>query len=65
MSKLYEPELEACQVTIAYDPLWKPLEWAIANCPSYITNQSGIKPKTITYYFSDAKDATYFRLYWM
>lgn len=64
MPNLSETELEARQVTIAWDPLWRPLEWAKQNCPSYITNQSGVKPSTITYYFSDPVDATYFRMYW-
>lgn len=25
-------------VTIPYDPVWEPLEWAKKHCPSYITN---------------------------
>lgn len=25
-------------VTLPHDPLWLPLYWAKANCPSYITN---------------------------
>ena len=57
-------------VTLPYDPEWRALSWAKANCPSYITNQ--MHPKTalligpyIDYYFSDDKDATFFALKWL
>jgi hypothetical protein len=58
-------------VTLPYDPLWKPVEWAKKHCPSYITNTMSDKltelvgdRTQINYYFSDAKDATLFALRW-
>jgi hypothetical protein len=58
-------------VTLPYDPLWKPLEWAKKHCPSYITNTMSDKltelvgdRTPINYYFSDARDATLFALRW-
>ena len=43
-------------VTLPYDPLWTPLEWAKENCPSYITNtmRNTGKPgqNIIAYYFT-------------
>ena len=59
-------------VTLPYDPLWRPVEWAKKNCPSYITNTMSDKltelvgdRTPINYYFSDARDATLFALRWM
>ncbi len=43
-----------------------PLEWALANCASYITN-SGFMDKdqiNYVYYFSEEKDAAIFALRW-
>lgn len=58
-------------VTLPYDPLWKPVEWAKKNCPSYITNTLHNKvtelitdQTKINYYFGDAQDATLFALRW-
>ena len=59
------------KVTLPYDPVWKALEWAKKNCPSYITNRAadtddldGLSNAVmvIDYYFSDEKDATLFTL---
>jgi hypothetical protein len=59
------------KVTLAYDPVWRPLTWAKENCPSYITNdvhkntgKSGHGVQ-IDYFFSDEKDATLFTLRWL
>jgi hypothetical protein len=55
-------------VTLPHDPVWRALDWALRNCPSYITNDSH---KTadgryvmdhIDYFFSDEKDAIMFML---
>ena len=57
-------------VTIPYDPFWAPLEWAKANCPSYITNDMHMDGyntydiSKIDYHFSNEKDATLFLLRW-
>ena len=55
-------------VTLPYDPLWKPVEWAKENCPSYITNtmRNTGKPgqNIIAYYFGNAQDATLFAPRW-
>jgi len=60
------------KVTLTYDPVWRALEWAKVNCPSYITNEihqavpnnfSADNTK-IDYFFSDDEDATYFALMW-
>jgi hypothetical protein len=57
-------------VTLPYDPSWKPLEWAKANCPSYITSDMHMDGyntydiSKIDYYFSNEKDATLFLLRW-
>ena len=55
-------------VTIPYDPLWKPLEWAKDHCPSYITNEvhrdGDNSVDKIDYFFSDEKDALLFILRW-
>jgi hypothetical protein len=58
-------------VTLPYDPLWKPLEWAKKHCPSYITNTMSDKLTElvsdriqINYYFGDTKEATMFALRW-
>jgi hypothetical protein len=58
-------------VTLPYDPLWTPLDWAKAHCLSYITNRVRQKstlfgePQYIDYFFADEKDATLFRLKWL
>jgi hypothetical protein len=62
-------------ITLPYDPVWAPLEWAKLNCPSYITNEakpgktkSGlngwVSDTNIVYYFNDEKDAMMFMLKW-
>jgi hypothetical protein len=58
-------------VTLPYDPLWKPVEWAKKHCPSYITNTMSDKftglvgdRTPVNYYFGDHKDATLFALRW-
>lgn len=57
-------------VTLHYDPIWKALEWAKENCPSYTTNtlrHSGEwEPKEvyIDYYFGNSGDAVAFALNW-
>ena len=61
------------KVTLPHDPKWYALEWAIKNCPSYITNDAetvmidkyGLEVYTkVNYYFSDEKDAIIFQLRW-
>lgn len=59
-------------VVLPYDPTWEALEWAKANCKSYITNQraSGhnstlmYREVNIEYFFANEKDATLFLLRW-
>lgn len=61
-------------VTLPYDPVWEPLEWAKKHCPSYITNSvhefvnsEGVfigDVDHIDYFFSNEKDALMFRLRW-
>lgn len=58
-------------VVLDYDPLWRPVEWAKKNCPSYITNTlynkipEIIDDRTkISYYFGDEQDAILFALRW-
>ena len=62
-------------VTLPYDPVWRAVEWAKENCPSYITNDvEPIEPDAtiytkrprpnIRYYFGDERDAFWFRLRW-
>jgi hypothetical protein len=64
-------------VTIPYDPVWEPLEWAIKHCPSYVTNAATstahhdattgrlvFTRHNINYYFGDEKDAIIFKLKW-
>lgn len=61
-------------VTLPYDYNLEALEWAKENCPSYITNASNPSISStdkyswpaphIDYFFSDEKDATWFRLRW-
>jgi hypothetical protein len=52
-------------VTLPYDPVWRPLEWAKKHCPSYITNEAGpINEASIVYYFGDERDAMWFILRW-
>lgn len=64
-------------VTLSYDPTWQALEWAKQHCASYIThtitreNRDWFHGKNysssimcVTYYFSNERDATMFRLHW-
>ena len=56
-------------VTLPYDPVWKPLEWAKKYCPSYITNDihkydNSYDNKKIDYFFGNKKDALMFLLRW-
>ena len=56
-------------VTLPYDPIWAPLEWAKKHCPSYITNDihkygNSYDNKRIDYFFSDKRDVTMFILKW-
>jgi len=57
-------------VTLPYDPLWTPLEWAKEHCASYITNDSHqIGYRTydnsyIDYFFGSEVDAVFFTLRW-
>jgi hypothetical protein len=63
-------------VTLPYDPDWKALAWAKEYCSSYITNKASnttrlkqvsggwINASCIVYYFSDERDAVFFRLRW-
>lgn len=57
------------RVVLPYDPVWRALDWAKKNCPSYITNDTIVKkyPETgydIVYFFRDEEDATIFALRW-
>ena len=64
------------KVTIPYDPVWKPLDWAKKHCASYISNDvdpsrhdiesNGMLKRVvkINYFFSDEKDALMFLLRW-
>ena len=58
------------RVTLPYDPVWAPLAWAKTHCASYITNRLALmKPDQlqgveIDYFFSEARDATWFTLRW-
>lgn len=58
------------KVTLPYDPLWTPLDWAKKYCASYITNDvhgdesNTYVVTTIDYFFSDEQDAIWFRLRW-
>ena len=57
-------------VTIPYDPVWEPLNWAKKYCSSYITNDMHMNGYNtydhtkIDYHFSDEKDALMFLLRW-
>ena len=57
-------------VTLPYDPVWKPLEWAKKYCPSYITNDmhcngyNTYDNTKIDYFFANEKDAMWFVLRW-
>lgn len=59
-------------VTLAYDPVWRALDWAKQNCPSYITNQARSTPEStfhnrnyvIDYTFGQERDAVLFALKW-
>ena len=55
------------KVTLPYDPLWYALEWAIKNCPSYITNDAVIYQGVYYYrfYFSRERDRMWFALRWL
>lgn len=58
------------KVTLKYDPVWTPLEWAKKNCPSYIGNDMHIDeynkyvPTKIDYFFGTKRDAVWFALRW-
>lgn len=58
------------KVTLTYDPVWKALEWAKKNCPSYITNDVHCDENNtyvitkIDYFFGDEQDAVWFLLRW-
>lgn len=58
-------------VTLPYDPVWTPLDWAKKNCPSYITNdvhQDGYYTydnTKIDYFFGNERDAVFFSLRWL
>ena len=58
-------------VTIPYDPVWEPLDWAKKYCSSYITNDvhmdvyNTYDHTKIDYHFSDEKDALMFALRWL
>ena len=58
-------------VTLPYDPLWRPLEWAKEHCPSYTTNDIHIcqynsyDVNRIDYFFADSRDALIFTLKWL
>lgn len=57
-------------VTLAYDPVWNPLEWAKNHCPSYISNDvhmdgyNSYDNNRIDYFFGDEEDAFKFALRW-
>jgi len=57
-------------VTLPYDPQWRAVDWAIKNCPSYITNAHHKKADGqwhldyIDYFFIDEAEATMFMLKW-
>ena len=57
-------------VTIPYDPVWEPLDWAKKYCSSYITNDMHMNGYNtydhtkVDYHFSDEKDALMFMLRW-
>jgi hypothetical protein len=54
-------------VTLKYDPIWRPLEWAKKHCKSYITNIGFNKYDDnfrINYYFGSERDAMLFKLAW-
>lgn len=58
-------------VTLPYDPVWRPLDWAREHCPSYITNTvnktnvSFFNRKfQIDYIFGEERDAVLFALKW-
>ena len=52
-------------VTLPYDPVWRPLDWAKKHCSSYITNAVHSCDNTkIDYFFANEKDALMFLLRW-
>ena len=58
-------------VTLPYDLLWRPLDWAKEHCPSYITNDvhmcgyNSYDVNRIDYFFGDDRDALIFTLKWL
>ena len=57
-------------VTLPYDPLWRPLDWAKEHCPSYTTNDihkygNSYDNNRIDYFFGDSRDALIFALKWL
>jgi len=63
--------MKGTKVTLPYDPVWTPLEWAKQHCPSYITNYAHeIGPRMydnsrIDYFFGNELEATMFALRWL
>jgi len=57
-------------VTLPYDPAWRAVDWALKNCPSYITNDAHMigynsyDNTYIDYFFIDEAEATMFMLKW-
>lgn len=58
-------------VTLKYDPVWRPLDWAKKHCKSYITNVATGRGHNdtydnyrINYHFGNEKDAMMFKLRW-
>jgi hypothetical protein len=54
-------------VTLPYDPLWQPLDWAKEHCPSYIIKdiyRCQYNIKWVDYFFGDDRDALIFTLKW-
>jgi hypothetical protein len=57
-------------VTLPYDPMWRAVEWALKNCPSYITNDAHMigynsyDNTYIDYFFGDKNEALMFKLKW-
>jgi hypothetical protein len=59
------------KVTLKYDPIWRPLDWAKAHCKSYITNDTTGRGHNdtwenlrVNYYFGNEQDAMLFTLRW-
>jgi hypothetical protein len=54
-------------VDLPYEIRWEALDWALKNCPSYITNTAVRHDRDtffIRYYFGNEHDALAFRLRW-